>query len=81
VATLGRGPIARGSSDYWENVALPVPPLPPSGLGGQCSIIRLQYVLEFRVDPVIGLDLVVHLGLTIGQAAKTLLDGQKGIAS
>ena len=68
VATRSQGPIRPGTSDYWEGVDLPIPPLPPTGLGGPCNIMDVQYILEFRVDPSgIGMDLVVSLGLTIGK--------------
>ena len=68
VATRSQGPIKPGTSDYWEGVDLPIPPLPPTGLGGPCNIMDVQYILEFRVDPSgIGMDLVVSLGLTIGK--------------
>lgn len=68
VAEQGRGPVRHGETDYWEAVALSVPPVPPSGLGGHfCHIMDVEYLLEFRVDPSgVGMDLVVRLGLTIG---------------
>jgi hypothetical protein len=71
LATQERGPIVPGTSDYWEQVALVVPPVPPSGLGGPCQIIDVQYALEFNVDPSgIGMDLEVSLGLTIGRQSQ-----------
>jgi hypothetical protein len=68
VATLEHGPIQSGTSDYWEGVALTIPPLPPSGLGGHCRIMDVQYELEFRVDPSgLGMDLVNKLDIIIGK--------------
>ena len=68
VASHEQGPIRPGTSDFWEGVTLSIPPLPPSGLGGPCSIMDVQYILEFRVDPAgLGMDLVVKLGITIGK--------------
>jgi hypothetical protein len=68
VATLEHGPIQPGNSDYWEGVALTIPPLPPSGLGGHCRIMDVQYKLEFRVDPSgLGMDLVNKLDIIIGK--------------
>jgi hypothetical protein len=68
VATLEHGPIQPGTSDYWEGVALTIPPLPPSGLGGHCRIMDVQYKLEFRVDPSgLGMDLVNKLDIIIGK--------------
>jgi len=67
VAKIERGPIEAGGQDRWQDVHLQVPPLPPTDLGGFCSIISVQYTLDFHVDPSgIGFDLVVSVPLIIG---------------
>ena len=67
VAEIRRGLIGPGSSDYWEGVVLKVPPVPPTGLAGSCSIIDVQYSLEFHVDPAgFGFDLVVRIPIIVG---------------
>jgi len=72
VGALEHGPIQPGTSDYWEGVALTIPPLPPSGLGGHCRIMDVQYELEFRVDPSgLGMDLVNKLDIIIGKREKS----------
>ena len=32
-----------GATEYWEGVPLVVPPVPPTGLGGTCSVIEVRY--------------------------------------
>ena len=44
-----------------------VPVLPPTGLPGNCSIIDVQYSLEFHVDPSgPSFDLVVRIPVIVG---------------
>ena len=44
-----------------------VPPVPPTGLAGSCSIIDVQYSLEFHVDPAgPSFDLVVRIPIVVG---------------
>ena len=67
VSEVRRGQILPGTSDYWEGVTLRVPALPPTKLAGHCSIIDVQYRLEFHVDPSgIAFDLVVGIPIIIG---------------
>ena len=67
VAEIKRGPISPGSSDCWEGVVMKVPPVPPTGLAGSCSIIDVQYSLEFHVDPAgPAFDLVVRIPIVVG---------------
>ena len=67
VAEIKRGQISPGSSDYWEGVVMKVPPVPPTGLAGSCSIIDVQYSLEFHVDPAgPAFDLVVRIPIVVG---------------
>lgn len=67
VAEIRRGLIRPGTSDYWEGVVMKVPPLPPSGLAGSCTIIDVQYSLEFHVDPSgPAFDLVVRIPVIVG---------------
>ena len=48
-------------------MVLKVPPVPPTGLAGSCSIIDVQYSLEFHVDPAgFGFDLVVRIPIIVG---------------
>ena len=46
VAERRRGRIDPGDTDSWDNVLMDIPPLPPTRLGGACSIIEVQYSLE-----------------------------------
>ena len=49
------------STDSWRGT-VKVPDLPPTGLGGSCKILDLQYRLDLHVDPADpSLDLVVNL--------------------
>ena len=67
VAEIRRGQISPGTSDYWEGVVMKVPPVPPTGLAGSCSIIDVQYSLEFHVDPSgPAFDLVVRIPIIVG---------------
>ena len=67
VAEIRRGLISPGTSDYWEGVVMKVPPVPPTGLAGSCSIIDVKYVLEFHVDPAgPAFDLVVFIPIIVG---------------
>ena len=51
IAEQQRGRIGPGDSDLWNKVAMYVPGLPPSNLGGSCNIIQLQYILQLVVHP------------------------------
>ena len=54
------------SGDDWEG-DLTLPPLPPSGLAGHCSIIDLQYRLDLQVNPAgRSAPLVVSLPIILG---------------
>merc|ERR1711971_1220350 len=67
VTKVERGEILPGNSDCWEGVSIRVPALPPTNLGGNCSIIDVQYRLEFHVDPCgWAFDLVVKIPIIIG---------------
>ena len=67
VAEIRRGMIRPGTSDYWEGVVMSVPVLPPTGLAGNCSIIDVQYSLEFHVEPSgPSFDLVVRIPVIVG---------------
>ena len=69
---LRRGEILPGTSDYWEGVTLRVPALPPTKLAGACSIIDVQYRLEFHVNPSgWAFDLVVKIPIIIGKTHLT----------
>jgi len=58
--------ISPGSSDYWQGT-IRLPSLPPSGLGGHCTIIDVQYRLDFHVDPSgPSFDLVVRFPFILG---------------
>ena len=68
VTKVERGEILPGNSDYWEGMSIRVPALPPTNLGGNCSIIDVQYRLEFHVDPSgWAFDLVVKIPIIIGK--------------
>ena len=72
VTKVERGEIPPGNSDYWEGVTMRVPALPPTNLGGNCSIIDVQYRLEFHVDPSgWAFDLVVKIPIIIGKTHLT----------
>ena len=59
--------IRPGSSDYWEGVVLKVPALAPTHLAGSCSIMDVQYNLQFHVEPAgPALDLVVKIPILVG---------------
>ena len=67
VSEVRRGQILPGTSDYWEGVTMRVPALPPTKLAGSCSIIDVQYRLEFHVEPSgPAFDLVVGIPIIIG---------------
>jgi len=67
VAEIIRGSIAPGSSDYWEGVTMRIPSVPPTHLAGSCSIMDVQYTLDFHVDPSgPSFDLVVSIPIIIG---------------
>jgi len=67
IQEVKRGEIEPGSSETWEAVNVNVPAVPPTGLGGNCSIMDVSYRLEFHVDPSgIGFDLVNKIPITIG---------------
>jgi len=67
VSEVRRGQILPGTSDYWEGVTMRVPALPPTKLAGACSIIDVQYRLEFHVEPKgPAFDLVVGIPIIIG---------------
>ena len=68
VSEVRRGQILPGTSDYWEGVSMRVPALPPTKLAGACSIIDVQYRLEFHVEPKgPAFDLVVGIPIIIGK--------------
>ena len=61
-----QGPIGAHSVDYWDKHPLPIPAVPPTGLGGG-GIIDVRYRLEFIVDPSgIGSKLTVSMPIMIG---------------
>merc|ERR550517_497039 len=67
VAELRRGAIGPGTSDFWEGVTMRIPAVPPTNLAGNCSIIDVQYRLDFRVEPSgPAFDLVVSVPIIIG---------------
>ncbi len=45
VAEASRDQVQAGQNDKWENVALRIPPIPPSRLVG-CNIINIAYVIK-----------------------------------
>jgi len=57
----------QGALCTWEDVKMRVPALPPTNLGGGCNIIKVEYELEFSVDPS-GLhrDLLVTVPIVVG---------------
>ena len=73
VSEVRRGQIPPGTSDYWEGVTMRVPALAPTKLAGSCSIIDVQYRLEFHVDPSgPAFDLVVGIPIIIGNTCQLL---------
>jgi len=67
VCQIERGAIQPGGQDMWEDVKMRVPALAPSNLGGACNIMKVQYELEFHVDPSgVGFDLVVTVPIMVG---------------
>ncbi|XP_067133194.1 arrestin domain-containing protein 3 [Centruroides vittatus] len=66
LASLEKGRIQAGTSDYWKNEMLYIPPLPPTNLRG-CHLIRVQYDVYFLVQPK-GLDREIKLQLPIMMA-------------
>jgi len=67
VAELRRGQIGPGTSDFWEGVTMRIPAVPPTNLAGNCSIIDVQYRLDFRVEPSgPAFDLLVSVPIIIG---------------
>jgi len=67
IQEVKRGEIEPGATESWEAVEIKVPAVPPTHLGGNCSIIGVSYELEFHVDPSgIGFDLVNKIPITIG---------------
>ena len=53
-------------TDSWRGT-VKVPDLPPTGLGGSCKILDLQYRLDLHVDPAgPSFDLVVNLPVMLG---------------
>ena len=67
VAKLRRGPIGPGTSDFWEGVTMRIPAVPPTNLAGNCSIIDVQYRLDFIVEPSgPAFDLLVSVPIIIG---------------
>ncbi|XP_041373505.1 arrestin domain-containing protein 3-like [Gigantopelta aegis] len=68
VAKISHGLIEPGDTDIWvaNRDRLVLPPLPPSYLRG-CTIIDIQYILEFHVDPSgPSFDLIVPLEVLVG---------------
>ena len=47
IASVERNRIEHGSSDFWNNMPLVVPALPPSRLEG-CEIINIGYKLKVK---------------------------------
>ena len=66
LAEASRGPIQPGGEDRWSDVRILVPQVPPSKLI-YCTIMEIEYYLEFRVKASgMAFDLVLDLPLTIG---------------
>merc|ERR1711892_833985 len=66
VLVVGKEKIEPGESDSWHDTALKIPLLPPSDLP-QCTNIKIDYVLEFRVLPsACAFDLCVEVPIVIG---------------
>ena len=42
---INHGPVKAGQTDYWNNEALTIPPLPPSKLV-HCKIINITYAVR-----------------------------------
>ena len=40
---MRKGEIEAGGNESWEAVQVMVPAVPPTGLGGNCSIINVTY--------------------------------------
>lgn len=67
VAKLKRGEIQPGASDFWENVNMRIPSIPPTSLAGNCTIMNVRYTLEFAVEPSgPAFDLKVSIPIVIG---------------
>ncbi len=49
VAQDRRGQVQAGQDYKWENVALQIPPIPPSRLDG-CNIINIAYVIKVNAS-------------------------------
>jgi len=61
-----KGSIQPGDSYNWEETALKIPPLPPSQLY-TCTNIKIEYRIEFRVDPSgMSFDLCLLAPIVIG---------------
>lgn len=66
IAEIKHGSVPAGQSDAWSGELMPIPPLPPSFLGG-CQIIEIEYYVEFCVEPSgLGFDLSVTMPILIG---------------
>jgi len=57
----------QGALCMWEDVKMRVPPLAPTNLGRGCNIIKVEYELEFSVDPAgMHRDLLVTVPIVVG---------------
>uniref|UniRef100_A0A0L8H2D9 Arrestin C-terminal-like domain-containing protein n=1 Tax=Octopus bimaculoides TaxID=37653 RepID=A0A0L8H2D9_OCTBM len=65
VASVMQGGIQPGESDYWNQVALLIPPLPPSHLI-YCNIIDIRYILTFSVSASMAVSLKLPMEIIIG---------------
>ncbi|XP_076102113.1 arrestin domain-containing protein 3-like [Mytilus galloprovincialis] len=66
ITQLRHSCIGKGQTDTWNGEQMFVPAIPPSYLLG-CNIIEINYVLEFRVDPIgPALELYIPVNIIIG---------------
>ncbi|XP_029643437.1 arrestin domain-containing protein 17 [Octopus sinensis] len=65
ITSVTQGGIPPGESDYWNQVALLIPPLPPSNLM-YCKIIDIKYILTFSVSASMAMSLKLPMEIIIG---------------
>ncbi|CAI9731331.1 domain-containing 3-like isoform X3 [Octopus vulgaris] len=65
IASVTQGGVRPGESDYWNQVALLIPPLPPSSLI-YCNIIDIKYILTFSVSASMAMSLKLPMEIIVG---------------
>ncbi|XP_029643648.1 arrestin domain-containing protein 17 [Octopus sinensis] len=65
ITSVMQGGVRPGESDYWNQVALLIPPLPPSSLI-YCNIIDIKYILTFSVSASMAMSLKLPMEIIIG---------------